>query len=74
VTYIKIFHKQFAIAFDVYLAIIHEIQSHVDVALGQSDPDWPLHNSCPACTFKVSSTVALFPASLRAMDSNNSAK
>ncbi|KAG2107568.1 hypothetical protein BD769DRAFT_1630595 [Suillus cothurnatus] len=74
VTYIKIFCEQFAIAFDVYLAIIREIQSHIDVVLGRSDPDWRLHNSCPACTFKQPDEVALFPASLRAMDSNNSAK
>ncbi|KAG2032361.1 hypothetical protein BDR03DRAFT_936026 [Suillus americanus] len=53
VTYIKIFREQFAIAFDVYLAIIREIQSCIDV-----QPD----------------EVALFPASLRAMDGNNSAK
>ncbi|KAG1812026.1 hypothetical protein EV424DRAFT_1473620 [Suillus variegatus] len=74
VTYIKIFCEQFAIAFDVYLAIIREIRSRIDVALGRSDPDWRLHNSCPACTFKQPDEVALFPASLGAMDGNNSAK
>ncbi|KAG2124388.1 hypothetical protein DEU56DRAFT_873320 [Suillus clintonianus] len=74
VTYIKSFREQFAIAFDVYLAIIREVQSRIDVALSRSDPDWRLRNSCPACTFKQPDEVALFPASLRAMDGNNSAK
>ncbi|KAG2743396.1 hypothetical protein P692DRAFT_20850503 [Suillus brevipes Sb2] len=74
VTYIKSFRQQFSIAFDVYLAIIREVQSRIYVALGQSDPDWRLHNSCPACTFKQPDEVALFPVSLRAMDGNNSAK
>ncbi|KAG1819541.1 uncharacterized protein BJ212DRAFT_1445984 [Suillus subaureus] len=60
VTYIKIFCEQFVIAFDVYLAIICEIRSCIDVVFGQSDPDWRLHNSCPACTFKQPDEVALY--------------
>ncbi|KAG1889496.1 hypothetical protein F4604DRAFT_1569290, partial [Suillus subluteus] len=74
VTYIKSFCEQFSIAFDVYLAIIREVQSRIYVALSRYDPDWWLRNSCPACTFKQPDKVALFPASLRAMDGNNSAK
>ncbi|KAG1771378.1 hypothetical protein EV702DRAFT_1181467 [Suillus placidus] len=52
VTYIKSFREQLLIAFDVYLAIIREVQSRIYVVLGRSDPDWWLPNSCPACTFK----------------------
>ncbi|KAG2029849.1 hypothetical protein BDR03DRAFT_1041183, partial [Suillus americanus] len=46
------------------------------MALGRTDPDWRLRHGCPLCTFEVSqpNECLLYPASLKAMDGNNSAK
>ncbi|KAG1764991.1 hypothetical protein EDD22DRAFT_978874 [Suillus occidentalis] len=74
VTFVPSFRQQFSDAFDVYLAILREIQSRTDAALGRTEPNWHLRHSCPACTFEQSDEPALYPASLKAMDGNNSAK
>ncbi|KAG1736433.1 uncharacterized protein EDB91DRAFT_1238058 [Suillus paluster] len=68
------FRDQFSIAFDVYLAILREVQSWVDIALGRTDPNWRLQHGCPACTFEQPNECLLYPASLKAMDGNNSVK
>ncbi|KIK80742.1 hypothetical protein PAXRUDRAFT_157859 [Paxillus rubicundulus Ve08.2h10] len=74
ITYVPTFHDQFTMAFDAYLAILREVQTRVDVSLGQSDPNWHLRYGCPACTFKQEDEPPLHPASLKSMDGNNSAK
>ncbi|KAG1749265.1 hypothetical protein EDB19DRAFT_2022684 [Suillus lakei] len=61
-------------AFDIYLAILREIRSRTDAALGQIEPNWHLRHSCPPCTFKQPDEPNMYPESLKAMDGNNSAK
>ncbi|KIM53556.1 hypothetical protein SCLCIDRAFT_138846, partial [Scleroderma citrinum Foug A] len=53
VTYHPHFQDQFSMTFDVYLAILHAIQHHMDQALHRDNPNWRLQHYCPACTFKV---------------------
>ncbi|KAG2133402.1 hypothetical protein BD769DRAFT_1354069 [Suillus cothurnatus] len=76
VNYVQTFRDQFLIAFDIYLTILHSVQSQVDMALGHTDPDWHLQHGCPLCMFEVSqpNECPLYPASLKPMDGNNSAK
>ncbi|KAG2085421.1 hypothetical protein BD769DRAFT_1374346 [Suillus cothurnatus] len=76
VNYAQTFRDQFSIAFDIYLTILRSVRSQVDTALGRTDPDWRLRHGCPPCTFEVSqpNECPLYPASLKAMDGNNSAK
>ncbi|KAG2341488.1 hypothetical protein BDR05DRAFT_976866 [Suillus weaverae] len=73
VTFVPSFRQQFSDTFDVYLAILCEIRSRMDATLGWTEPNWHLRHSCPACTFEQSDELALYPASLKAMDGNNSA-
>ncbi|KAG0697078.1 hypothetical protein DFH29DRAFT_984415 [Suillus ampliporus] len=67
-------NKQFSNTFDIYLAILCEIQSRTDAALGWTELNWHLRHSCPACTFKQPDEPTLYLESLKAMDGNNSAK
>ncbi|KAG2357428.1 hypothetical protein BDR07DRAFT_1490693 [Suillus spraguei] len=68
-------------AFTKVLCAIHNVnyanipvRSQVDMALGRTDPDWRLRHGCPPCTFEQPNECLLYPASLKAMDGNNSAK
>ncbi|KAI6039754.1 hypothetical protein EDC04DRAFT_2568120 [Pisolithus marmoratus] len=74
VTYQPHFRNQFSMTFDVYLTILHAIQSHIDQALGHGNPDWCIQHYCPACMLKQPGEPLLIPSSLKAMDGNNSAK
>ncbi|KAG2065100.1 hypothetical protein BDR04DRAFT_1033676 [Suillus decipiens] len=76
VNYAQTFHDQFSIAFDIYLTILRSVRSQVDMALSRTDPDWRLRHGCLPCMFEVSqpNECLLYPASLKAMDGNNSAK
>ncbi|KAG1850888.1 hypothetical protein F4604DRAFT_1686992 [Suillus subluteus] len=74
VTYVPTFREQFSNTFDIYLAILHEIRSRTDTALGRTEPNWHLCHSCPPCTFKQPDEPTMYPESLKAMDGNNSAK
>ncbi|KAG1729220.1 uncharacterized protein EDB91DRAFT_1085831 [Suillus paluster] len=74
VTYVPTFQEQFSDTFDIYLTILHEIRSCTDTALGQTELNWHLCHSCPACTFKQPDEPTLYLESLKAMDGNNSAK
>ncbi|KAG0702276.1 hypothetical protein DFH29DRAFT_805186 [Suillus ampliporus] len=66
--------EQFSNAFDIYLAILREIQSCTDTTLGQTKLNWHLRHSCPACTLKKPDEPTLYLESSKAMDGNNSAK
>ncbi|KAG2042380.1 hypothetical protein BDR03DRAFT_1006782 [Suillus americanus] len=74
VNYAQTFRDQFSITFDIYLTILRSVRSQVDMALGRTDPDWRLRHGCPPCTFEQPNECLLYPASLKAMDGNNSAK
>ena len=66
--------KQFAAAFDTYLAILRQIKVRTDQALGRNTPDWRLRYGCPPCGYKVEGEPSLSPARLHAMDGNFSLK
>ncbi|KAG1862471.1 hypothetical protein C8R48DRAFT_673269 [Suillus tomentosus] len=74
VNYAQTFRDQFLIAFNIYLTILHSVWSQVDMALGRTDPDWHLRHGCLPCTFEQPNECPLYPASLKAMDGNNSVK
>ncbi|KAG2125460.1 hypothetical protein DEU56DRAFT_873092 [Suillus clintonianus] len=65
---------QFAIAFDTYLAILREVRTLVDQALGRDTPHWCMLHACPACNYKQPDEPPLYPARLDAFDGNNSLK
>ncbi|KAH7904479.1 hypothetical protein BJ138DRAFT_1019105, partial [Hygrophoropsis aurantiaca] len=73
VTYTQTLRDQLSIAFDVYLAILRQVRSRVDSELGRTN-NWHLRNACPACNYEQPDEPTLVPASLKAMDGNNSAK
>jgi hypothetical protein len=41
--------------FDIYLAILHDIDQHVHVSLGCADENWRVLNACPPCNYEVQS-------------------
>ncbi|OCH90281.1 hypothetical protein OBBRIDRAFT_812781 [Obba rivulosa] len=61
-TYSSVLREQFSAVFDVYLDILHCVQTMVDNALSHSSPDWWAKNICPCCNLKL------------AIGGNNSAK
>ncbi|KAJ7736214.1 hypothetical protein DFH07DRAFT_870697 [Mycena maculata] len=63
---------QFSVAFDVYLAILAQVDKHVQVALGRDAPDWCLKNACQACLYKVEGEPHLRFAFMGTIDGNNS--
>ncbi|KIM54659.1 hypothetical protein SCLCIDRAFT_30952 [Scleroderma citrinum Foug A] len=73
-TYMQMFRDQFSNTFDTYLAILQNICLQVDKELRCDSPDWQLQHNCPACTNKLDGEPALYPALLKAMDGNTSAK
>ncbi|KAG1729622.1 uncharacterized protein EDB91DRAFT_1059885, partial [Suillus paluster] len=73
-TYFQSLHDQFAIAFDTYLAILREVRTLVDQALGRDTPHWRMLHACPVCNYKQPDEPPLYPARLDAFDGNNSLK
>ncbi|KAG1777153.1 hypothetical protein EV702DRAFT_970206, partial [Suillus placidus] len=73
-TYFQSLCDQFAVTFDTYLTILHEVKTLVDQALGRDTPHWHMLHACPACNYKVHSLNflrSLYPARLDAFDGNN---
>ncbi|KIJ89764.1 hypothetical protein K443DRAFT_15807 [Laccaria amethystina LaAM-08-1] len=66
--------KQFSICFDLYLSICQEVDSRVQVALGQEGANWRLQHACLACTHKLQDEPELEFSLLFCMDGNNSVK
>ncbi|KAG0703735.1 hypothetical protein DFH29DRAFT_1040613 [Suillus ampliporus] len=73
-TYFQSFRDQFAIAFDVYLCILHGIKAFVDEALQRDVANWHMLHACPPCNFKQPNELLLYPARLDSIDGNNSLK
>ncbi|KAG2112040.1 uncharacterized protein F5147DRAFT_744678 [Suillus discolor] len=46
-------NTQFSDTYDIYLEILHQVDSIVKAALKRDTPDWHLLNSCPCCSYKV---------------------
>lgn len=51
--YHRYLRDQFALAFDVFLAIRREVDAGLKTLLKRADPDWRVKNACPACRYKV---------------------
>ncbi|KAJ8454198.1 hypothetical protein ONZ51_g13169 [Trametes cubensis] len=60
--------------FDVYLAILRNIDKRLKVALKRDSPEWCVHNACPACCYKLDGEQPLTFARMLALDGNNSLK
>ncbi|KAK0493708.1 hypothetical protein EDD18DRAFT_1310535 [Armillaria luteobubalina] len=66
--------KQFSICYNLFLAILNNVELRVMKELSCSDPDWQLKNSCAACTFELEGKEELEFHMLGAMDGNDSLK
>ncbi|KAF7967191.1 hypothetical protein HWV62_35590 [Athelia sp. TMB] len=64
--------RQFSIAFDLYLAILAEVNKCVMAAILRDSPDWRLRHACPACTYKLEGEPDLVFKMLTTFDGNNS--
>ncbi|KAG1853644.1 hypothetical protein F4604DRAFT_1933044 [Suillus subluteus] len=61
-------------AFDTYLAILRQVEQRVDAALGCSNPNWCILNSCPPCTYELEDETLLPFTRMYVLDGGNSAK
>ena len=61
-------------AFDVYLAILDNVECLVLGAIQRDLPDWQIKNTCPCCTYELRDEEELVFHLLFAMDGNNSLK
>ncbi|KAI0348792.1 hypothetical protein OH77DRAFT_1378666, partial [Trametes cingulata] len=68
------FSEQFSIAFDVYLDILHEVDSHVAAALSRNAPNWRMLNACAPCLYALEDENPLEYTLLACMDGNSSLK
>ncbi|KAK0441211.1 uncharacterized protein EV420DRAFT_1769035 [Desarmillaria tabescens] len=66
--------EQFSICYDVFIAILENVERQVLRELGRSHPDWQLKNCCAACTFELEGEEQLEFSMFGAMDGNDSLK
>lgn len=66
--------EQFSICYDVFIAILENVEQRVLSKLGHSHPDWQLKNCCAACTFELEGEEQLKFSMFGAMDGNDSLK
>lgn len=66
--------EQFSICYDVFIAILENIELRVMRELGHTESNWRLKNCCAACTFKLEGEEELEFSMLGAMDGNDSLK
>ncbi|KAG1874317.1 hypothetical protein F4604DRAFT_1582102 [Suillus subluteus] len=67
-------NTQFSDAYDVYLEILHWVDSLIKAALKRDTQDWRLLNSCPCCCYKLDDEDNMTFEWLATIDSNNSLK
>ncbi|KAE9386543.1 hypothetical protein BT96DRAFT_960562 [Gymnopus androsaceus JB14] len=60
--------------FDIYLAILRKINSHVAKELGQDSLDYCVLNSCPPCTYELEDEPIQTFSCMVVVDGNNSLK
>lgn len=72
--YKSTFAEQFSIAFDVYLDILHAVDSRVNAVLARNTENWRMLNACAPCMYKLDGEVPLPYGILAAMDGNSSLK
>ncbi|CDO77993.1 hypothetical protein BN946_scf184711.g3 [Trametes cinnabarina] len=68
------FSEEFGIAYDVYLDILHSVDTRVNAALARDSPDWRLRNACAPCMYMLEDEDNLPYSFLVAMDGNTSLK
>ncbi|KAG2108919.1 uncharacterized protein F5147DRAFT_576382 [Suillus discolor] len=74
IPYQSYLNTQFSDAYDVYLEIIHRVDSLINEALDCNTPNWHLLNSCPCCFYKLEDEDNLTFEWLVTINSNNSLK
>ncbi|KAG1854936.1 hypothetical protein DFJ58DRAFT_716274 [Suillus subalutaceus] len=74
IPYRPYFNTQFSDAYDVYLEILHRVDSLIKAALKHNTPNWRLLNSCPCCFYKLEGEHPLAFEWLATIDGNNSLK
>ncbi|KAG2108910.1 uncharacterized protein F5147DRAFT_576420 [Suillus discolor] len=67
-------NMQFLDAYDVYLEILHRVDSLIKAALKCDTQDWCLLNSCPCCCYKLDDEDDMTFEWLATIDGNNSLK
>ncbi|KAG1792700.1 uncharacterized protein HD556DRAFT_1432574 [Suillus plorans] len=67
-------HTVLADAFDMYLAILQQVEQRVNTALGCSTSSWRILNSCPPCTYELEDEPSLPFTRMYVLDGGNSAK
>ncbi|KAK0496146.1 hypothetical protein EDD18DRAFT_1309780 [Armillaria luteobubalina] len=66
--------EQFSICYDVFIAILENVEHCIMKELGRDNIDWRLRNCCPAWTFELNGEEQLEFCMLSAMDGNDSLK
>lgn len=74
IPYWSYLNMQFSDAYDVYLKIIHRVDSLINEALDRNTPNWCLLNSCPCCFYQLEDEDNLTFEWLVTIDGNNSLK
>lgn len=66
--------QQFSAAFDVYLEILHRVDTRVNVAIKRDAPEYRLRHACPPCMYRLVDEAHLLLSFLCSIDGNNSLK
>ncbi|RDX44104.1 hypothetical protein OH76DRAFT_1458094 [Lentinus brumalis] len=74
VPYWKGFVEQFSHTYDVYLSILHGIDTRVRTVLQQDSADWRMQNACAPCLYTLEGEHRLQHSLLVTMDGNQSLK
>ncbi|KAI0354456.1 hypothetical protein OH77DRAFT_1456513 [Trametes cingulata] len=69
-----IFAEQFSIAFDVYLDILHGVDTRVSAVLSRDTAEWRMLNACAPCLYRLEDEPPLEHDLLVAIDGNSSLK
>ncbi|EUC55579.1 hypothetical protein RSOL_123660, partial [Rhizoctonia solani AG-3 Rhs1AP] len=74
VPYKRYLRDQLSTTLEVYFSILRIIESRILAELRRDGPDWPLKNTCPACTFKLEEEPELRYSMVICGDGNTSLK
>ncbi len=74
VPYWKGLVEQFSNTYDVYLSILHGIETRVRALLKQDTPEWRMKNACAPCLYVLENELPLKHSLLVTMDGNQSLK
>ncbi|KAI0684967.1 hypothetical protein C8T65DRAFT_712851 [Cerioporus squamosus] len=74
VPYWKGLVEQFSSTYDIYLSILHGIETRVRTVLKQDTPDWRMKSACAPCLYTLEDEPRLKYSLLTTMDGNQSLK